>query len=216
MKYALPVNLPTGPVLIRGKAQSYQGAIGLTFAGQRFAKGNTDIIWCCYLKTDGQEHIAEMRNFLNELEANIPRKDLELGLHYIDNADAMKAKTLADKIYDVAKSGHVIVIRDTSREFGDAQNWWWSFHDDILARVKCTVLHIAKDDPLGNPLVDESKYKTVWRVSDYRAGLHDQLNHAVRVDRTSGGKPQSPWIFRQHPGTAAQVWKLSDEEVVAA
>jgi hypothetical protein len=216
MKYSLPINLPTGPVLIVGKPSSFQSTIALTFAGQRFAKGNTDIVWCTYSNTDGQEHIAEMRNWLNEMEANVSRKDIELNLHYIDNADAMKAKQLTDKIASITRMGHLIVIRDTSREFGDAQNHWHTFHGDILARQRCTILHVAKTDVMGANGPDESKYKTVWRVSPYRASLHDQLNECVRVDRTSNGQPQTPWIFREHPGTAARIWKLSDEEFVAA
>jgi hypothetical protein len=212
MKFTLPINLPTGTVLIAGKPSSYQGAIALTLAGHRFAKGNTDIVWCTYSATDGQEHISEMKNFLTEMEAtHVSRKNIELNLHYIENADAMQAKQLADKIADVAKSGHVIVIRDTSREFGDAQNHWNTYHSAILQRIRCTILHVVKDGPLGHSLVDERHYKHIYRVAPYRASIYDSENDAVQVSRTSEGQQLAPWIFREIPGIAARLWKLSDE-----
>jgi hypothetical protein len=212
MKFTLPISLPTGTVFIDGKPGSNQGAIALTLAGHKFAKNNCDVVWCCYSETDGQEHIADAKNWLTEMEvSHLTRKQIELGLHYVHNADSMKPQQLADKIADIAKQGNVIIIRDTSREFGDAQAHWHSFQRDILRTLRCTILHVAKSDPLGNSLVDVSKYQHVYRVAPYRASIYDQENDCVSVSRISEGQQLSPWIFRSVPGTSAVVWKLSDE-----
>jgi hypothetical protein len=216
MKYKLPVSLPSGPLLIVGKPSSFQTSIAQTFLGHKFAAGNCNIIYCTCSATDGQEHIADMRNWLDEVGSNISRKQIESGINYIDNADAMRASALAEKIYQTARLDHIVVVRDTSREFGDAHNHWAHFHDAILAKTRCTIVHIAKTDQMGANGPDESKYKHVWRVAPWRASLHDQLNECVAVERISEGQQLTPWVFREHPGTAARIWKLSDEVPEAA
>jgi hypothetical protein len=212
MKFALPINLPVSSILFDGVASNFQSTLNLNLIGHKFAKGKTTIVWCCYSKTDGQELIVDMNNWLREMEVNLPRKQLELGLNYIDNADAMTGKALAEKIAELAKSPHTIVVRDTSREFGDAQNHWHTFNAPILQKIRATVIHVGKTDVMGANGANPANYKHHYRVKSWRAGQWDQLNEACLIERSEEGQPLTPWVFREQPGVVARVWRMTDEQ----
>jgi hypothetical protein len=210
---------PAGTLLVVGKKGTHQDQVTLNVTMNVWAKDKTKVVFCCHDEIDGLSFVDQAKNWAREQDLSNDAFDLlARDVTYIKECDNFKPEQLAEEIYKRVGLGNALVIRDTSRHFGQDGAFWHQYAAPIVEKTKALVILVAGTDTMGANGPYPANYTSVWNVSDYNPweGQRERVNNAVLVRRTHNGETLPPIILRDTPGICSWLWHMTGEEPVAA